>query len=79
MSTYNILKRIALLNEVLYDIYHCIISASPAQSHLIIAALIKEGRLLRLYSQNIDGIDTQLPLMNTLIPLPLKSLWLKTV
>ena len=79
MSTYNILKGTALLNEVLYDMYHRIISASPAQSHLVIAALAKEGRLLRLYSQNIDGIDTQLPLMNTLIPLPLKGPWPKTV
>ena len=67
------------MNEVLYDMYHRIISASPAQSHLVIAALAKEGRLLRLYSQNIDGIDTQLPLMNTLIPLPLKGPWPKTV
>lgn len=79
MSTYNIPEGTALLNEVLCDIYHRIISASPVQSHLIIAALIKEGRLLRLYSQNIDGINTQLPLMNTLISLPLKGPWLKTV
>ena len=67
------------MNEVLCDMYHRIEGASPTQFHLVIAALAKEARLLRLYTQNIDGIDTQLPLMNTLIPLPLKGPWPKTV
>jgi NAD-dependent histone deacetylase SIR2 len=79
MSTYNTPAGTALLNEVLCDMYHRIEGASPTQFHLVIAALAKEARLLRLYTQNIDGIDTQLPLMNTLIPLPLKGPWPKTV
>jgi NAD-dependent histone deacetylase SIR2 len=73
MSIYNILVGIVLLNEVLYDIYYYIEGTSPTQFYLVIAALTKEARLLYLYTQNIDGIDMQLPLINTLIPLPLKG------
>jgi NAD-dependent SIR2 family protein deacetylase len=58
ISTYNTLVRIALLNKVLCDMYYYIEGASPTQFHLVIAALTKEARLLRLYTQNIDGIDT---------------------
>jgi NAD+-dependent protein deacetylase SIR2 len=63
-------KSTALLNKTMCDMYHQIEAASPTQLHLVIAAFAKEGRLQRLYTQNIDGIDTQLPPLKTLIPLP---------
>jgi NAD-dependent histone deacetylase SIR2 len=58
-STYNTDAGTASFNGVLCDMYHLIERASPTQTHLVIAALAKECRLLRLYTQNIDGIDTR--------------------
>jgi NAD+-dependent protein deacetylase SIR2 len=76
---YNNSKSTALLNQVLCEMYHRIEAANPTQFHLMLEALAEEGRLHRLYTQNIDGIDTQLPQLNTLIPLPKKKPWPKTV
>jgi NAD+-dependent protein deacetylase SIR2 len=53
--------------------YYRIETANPTQFHLILEALAEEGRLHRLYTQNIDRIDTQLPQLNTLILLPKKK------
>lgn len=56
-----------------------IMAANPTQFHLLIASLAEEGRLLRLYTQNIDGIDTQLEPLKTEIPLPSQKPWPKTI
>jgi NAD-dependent histone deacetylase SIR2 len=53
--------------------------AEPTPFHHLIATLAQEGRLLRLYSQNVDGIDTSLPPLKTQVPLPKKAPWPKTV
>jgi NAD-dependent histone deacetylase SIR2 len=70
---YNSSESTALLNETMCDMYCCIEAASLTQFHLVIATLTEEGHLKRLYTQNIDGIDTQLPPLKTLIPLPKKK------
>lgn len=54
-------------------------SAKPTAFHHLLATLAHEGRLLRLYTQNVDGIDTSLPPLNTQVPLPKKNPWPKTV
>ena len=36
-------------------------AAEPTPFHRMMGGLAKAGRLLRLYSQNIDGIDTDMP------------------
>lgn len=59
--------------------HQLILAASPTQFHLLIASLAEEGRLHRLYTQNIDGIDTQLEALKTEIPLPLRAPWPKTI
>lgn len=59
--------------------YSSIRSASPTQFHHVIEELAKEGRLHRLYTQNIDGLDTQLPSLGTKIPLPEKKPWPTTI
>jgi NAD-dependent histone deacetylase SIR2 len=53
--------------------------ARPTAFHHLLASLAQDGRLLRLYSQNIDGIDTALPPLKTVVPLPTKSPWPKTI
>lgn len=54
-------------------------AAQPTQFHHLVARLAKEGRLLRLYSQNVDGIDTSLPPLKTEVPLPMKAPWPNTI
>nr|POE47671.1 nad-dependent protein deacetylase hst4 [Quercus suber] len=43
--------------------------ARPTVFHHMLATIAKEGRLLRLYSQNVDGIDTGLTPLATCVPL----------
>lgn len=54
-------------------------SAHPTAFHHLLATLAQEGRLMRLYTQNVDGIDTSLPPLSTTIPFPKKGPWPKTV
>jgi len=54
-------------------------NAQPTAFHHLLATLAHEGRLLRLYTQNVDGIDTSLPPLKTEVPLPKKNPWPKTV
>ncbi|KAF2198212.1 DHS-like NAD/FAD-binding domain-containing protein [Delitschia confertaspora ATCC 74209] len=54
-------------------------TAQPTAFHHLLATLAHEGRLLRLYTQNVDGIDTALPPLQTQIPLPKKGPWPKTI
>lgn len=54
-------------------------TARPTRFHHLLASLAQEGRLLRLYSQNVDGIDTSLPPLHTQVPLPRKAPWPKTI
>jgi NAD-dependent histone deacetylase SIR2 len=53
--------------------------AQPTAFHHLLATLAQEGRLMRLYTQNVDGIDTSLPPLKTQAPLPKKAPWPKTV
>jgi NAD+-dependent protein deacetylase SIR2 len=43
--------------------------AKPTEFHHMLATIAKEDRLLRLYSQNVDGIDTSLEPLTTRVPL----------
>ncbi|TFB05076.1 NAD-dependent protein deacetylase hst4 [Trichoderma ghanense] len=53
--------------------------ATPTQFHRLLASLAQEGRLMRLYSQNIDGLDANMKPLATEIPLPLKAPWPATI
>lgn len=53
--------------------------ASPTPFHHLLANLAREGRLLRLYTQNIDCLDTRLPPLATTTPLPQKGPWPSTI
>lgn len=53
--------------------------ASPTPFHHLLATLATEGRLLRLFSQNVDSLDIQIPPLATQTPLPTKGPWPKTI
>ncbi|PNY24653.1 NAD-dependent protein deacetylase hst4 [Tolypocladium capitatum] len=54
-------------------------TASPTPFHHLLASLAREGRLLRLYSQNIDCIDTSMEPLKTSVPLEPKGPWPPTI
>lgn len=51
----------------------------PTAFHHMLARLGQEGRLTRLYTQNIDGIETSMPPLATQIPLNVKAPWPRTI
>jgi NAD-dependent histone deacetylase SIR2 len=61
------------------ELSHLTQNAKPTPFHHMLATLAEEGRLLRLYSQNVDGIDTSLQPLATTVPLNKKGPWPKTI
>lgn len=54
-------------------------NAKPTPFHHLLASLAQEGRLMRLYSQNIDCIDTSMKPLATSVPLNPKGPWPTTI
>lgn len=52
---------------------------SPTAFHHMLARLGHDNRLTRLYTQNIDGIETSMPPLETQIPLNVKAPWPRTI
>lgn len=51
----------------------------PTRFHEMLARLGKENRLKRLYTQNIDGLETSMKPLETEIPLNVKGRWPVTI
>ena len=58
---------------------HLVSAAEPTAFHQMLSTLGSEGRLLRLYTQNVDGIDVALPSLETSVPLSSKGPWPRTI
>ncbi|RKF59271.1 NAD-dependent protein deacetylase hst4 [Erysiphe neolycopersici] len=54
-------------------------NVKPTPFHDMLATLAEEGRLLRLYTQNVDGIDVRIQPLATNVPLNLKGPWPKSI
>ena len=54
-------------------------AAKPTAFHQMLASLAGEGRLMRLYTQNVDGIDVALPSLKTSVPLSSKGPWPQSI
>jgi NAD-dependent histone deacetylase SIR2 len=61
------------------EMSHLTQNAKPTPFHHMLATLAEEGRLMRLYSQNVDNIDTSMPPLKTTVPLNSKGPWPKTI
>lgn len=53
--------------------------AKPTSFHHMLATIAQEGRLMRLYTQNVDCLDTSLEPLRTNIPLNNKGPWPVTI
>ncbi|TGJ83698.1 hypothetical protein E0Z10_g5061 [Xylaria hypoxylon] len=61
------------------DLSQLVENAKPTSFHHLLASLSKEGRLLRLYTQNVDGLDTSMEPLSTVVPLQPKGPWPKAI
>ncbi|KAK0730487.1 DHS-like NAD/FAD-binding domain-containing protein [Lasiosphaeris hirsuta] len=69
----------ASFHTMVRELAHMTSAASPTPFHHMLASIAEEGRLMRLYSQNIDSIDTQMPPLATKVPLNTKGPWPTTI
>ena len=58
---------------------HLVSTAKPTAFHQMLSSIASEGRLLRLYTQNVDGIDVGLPSLETRVPLGSKGPWPRAI
>ncbi|KAI1180669.1 DHS-like NAD/FAD-binding domain-containing protein [Nemania sp. FL0916] len=61
------------------DLSQLVKNATPTPFHHLLASLAKEGRLLRLYTQNVDGLETSMEPLSTVVPLQPKGPWPRTI
>ncbi|KFX99587.1 hypothetical protein V490_01738, partial [Pseudogymnoascus sp. VKM F-3557] len=69
----------ASFHDMVREMSHMTRQANPTMFHHMIATIAEEGRLMRLYTQNVDGIDTSLEPLRTTIPLNARGPWPKTI
>lgn len=69
---YNVFRStesIGKFETMIEKLYHLSTVSQPSPFHLMINDISKQGRLLRLYTQNIDCLDSELSHLKTEIPL----------
>ncbi|KAI1295841.1 DHS-like NAD/FAD-binding domain-containing protein [Xylaria venustula] len=66
-------------HNMVRDLSQLVKNAKPTPFHHLLASLSKEGRLLRLYTQNVDGLDTSMEPLSTVVPLQPKGPWPRTI
>ncbi|CAK7213889.1 hypothetical protein SBRCBS47491_001959 [Sporothrix bragantina] len=66
-------------HSMVRELAHMTETAQPTPFHHMLASIAQEGRLMRLYSQNVDCIDTKMPPLATNVPLNAKGPWPTTI
>lgn len=69
----------ASFHTMVRELAHLTSKAKPTPFHHMLASIAAEGRLMRMYSQNIDSIDTKMPPLSTNVPLNVKGPWPVTI
>ncbi|CCJ28555.1 unnamed protein product [Pneumocystis jirovecii] len=72
-------ENIQQFHTMISDLYRISASAKPTLFHQYIAALARSSRLMRLYTQNIDFLETRMPCLESQVPLPMVPPWPKTI
>lgn len=78
-SVYQTDSSTSSFHDMVRSMSHLVSAAKPTEFHHMLATLASQGRLMRLYTQNVDGIDTSLPPLATSVPLSTKGPWPRTV
>ncbi|KAH9203944.1 DHS-like NAD/FAD-binding domain-containing protein [Leptodontidium sp. 2 PMI_412] len=66
-------KSVNAFKDVICDLHKAAESAQPTRFHHLLATLAEQKQLLRLYTQNIDDLDTRLAPLTTETPLEGKN------
>ncbi|KAF3768403.1 DHS-like NAD/FAD-binding domain-containing protein, partial [Cryphonectria parasitica EP155] len=74
-SVYNDNKSTATFHNMLCNLSILTKDAKPTPFHNMLATIANEGRLLRLYTQNINCLETSLSSLATKLPLPIEAPW----
>lgn len=69
----------APFHELVRSLHSESAKTEPTKFHNMLARLGKENRLKRLYTQNIDGIETSMKPLETEVPLNVKGSWPVTI
>ncbi|KUI66397.1 NAD-dependent protein deacetylase hst4 [Cytospora mali] len=78
-SVYKDNKSTEEFHKMVRDLSRLTREAKPTAFHHMLATIAQEGRLMRLYSQNVDCLDTSLEPLATDIPLNTKAPWPVTI
>ncbi|KAF3929304.1 hypothetical protein AA313_de0208242 [Arthrobotrys entomopaga] len=78
-SVYKDDKSTSDFHDMVRNLHAMSTEAQPTVFHHLLASLAASGRLLRLYTQNVDCIETGLPPLNSKTPLNNKGPWPKTI
>ena len=78
-SVYQTNDSTSSFHDMVRTLSQLVSGAKPTMFHEMLATLASENRLLRLYTQNVDGIDTSLKPLATKVPLESKGPWPKTI
>ena len=78
-SVYQTHLGIAGFHDMCRSLWECTSEAEPTRCHHMLSDMALQGRLMRLYTQNIDSLDTRLPALSTDIPWKAKKRCPKTV
>jgi NAD-dependent histone deacetylase SIR2 len=72
-SVYQTGSSTSSFHDMVRNLSQLVSDARPTPFHHLLSQLAKEGRLLRLYTQNVDGIDVAMPFLETKVPLNTKG------
>lgn len=78
-SVYQTDSSTSSFHDMVRSLSHLVSAAEPTAFHQMLSTLGSEGRLLRLYTQNVDGIDVALPSLETSVPLSTKGPWPRSI
>ncbi|KAL9116270.1 MAG: hypothetical protein Q9187_007205 [Circinaria calcarea] len=78
-SVYQTDSSTSSFHDMVRSMSRLVSAAKPTAFHQMLSTLASEGRLMRLYTQNVDGIDVALPSLETSVPLSMKGPWPRTI
>ena len=78
-SVYQTDSSTSSFHDMVRSLSHLVSTAKPTAFHQMLSSIASEGRLMRLYTQNVDGIDVGLPSLETRVPLGSKGPWPRAI
>lgn len=78
-SVYRSRETIEEFHKMINNLYEVAQNTKPTPFHDLLESLAKSDRLLRLYTQNVDFLDTRYQNLSTVVPVPPTGPWPKVI